>query len=367
MTNVPQMLVDKIALLQDFVWQRRACFNRPTGFGKSSLIAMLEELFTHGTERCADLAIAAHWQEKRYLVIALSLTGLSDPDTIESEVIARLAAAFSKAGFAGAQQVGARFATLNESLGSFDALRKKQPIVVLIDDWDYPVTANWGQPDAFAACQEVLNTLFAWTRELRSLHYLLLTGTCAFCQNELGAGQDLRDLSMDARFAALLGYTEAEIKQYFASELKAAAARLQLSESELMTELERHYGGYSFDGVTQLFCPAAINQFMACPELSWDAHIMQAARARIAPFLSKWRLKPNYWEQATAGTLEVMRYQLLSCCDYREIRLTPLLVQLGLLTFKQDLDPGDDCDLLHGYACGFTNEAAAHCCEQMLR
>lgn len=115
-------LVDKTALLQEFVHLRRACFNRPAGFGKSWLVAMLEELFSHGTEHCANLAIAEHWQEKRYPVISLSLEGLSDPATIDAEVTSRLAAAFVKAGFHDAAPISG---PLVESLGTLDKCRNK--------------------------------------------------------------------------------------------------------------------------------------------------------------------------------------------------------------------------------------------------
>ena len=227
--------------------------------------------------------------------------------------------------------------------------------------------ANLGQPDAFAACQEALNTLFAWTHDLRGLHYLLLTGTCAFFPSSLWTGQDVVDLSCDERFVALLGYTAAELKQFFEPQLKAVAERRQLSEAELMAELERHCGGYSFDGATRLYCPAAVNQFMEGPETAGDDCVMQSAAALIAPYLGQLRLKPNYWEQAGAETLVLRRSELLGSNDYRQLKLTPLLVQLGLMTFKEDLDPGESSDFMHGYACGFTNAAAEHCCKQLVR
>ena len=69
-------------------------------------MSMLEALFTHGTEQFEGLIIHDLWPpQERYPVVRVSLKGLSNHETSESELIERFCAAFAQAGFAGVNEV----------------------------------------------------------------------------------------------------------------------------------------------------------------------------------------------------------------------------------------------------------------------
>ncbi|MBO8415822.1 MAG: AAA family ATPase [Proteobacteria bacterium] len=83
------------------------------------------------------------------------------------------------------------------------------------------------------------------------------------------------DLSRDPKYARLLGFTAAEIKEYMGPELKLAAARhfgkdsAQVTADEIEELLElmaQHFGNYCFaPGISEgLYCPADLFDYFKC-------------------------------------------------------------------------------------------------------
>ena len=208
----------------------------PKALGKSILVSMLKELFTHGAQSpCFDgLAVQKEWNEPICEhVLVLSFTGLYVPDTFEADVCKRLRAAFSKAGIVGAWEVAADSTKLYMVARYLDLLRKDAEMVVLMDDWDEPLSRNLGNPAAFASNKAVLDTFYAWLRELNGVRFSLVTGVGRYSDSTFFSGHylnDISNISNDPAWAGLLGYTEADLQQHFGPYLTRAAALLHMSE-----------------------------------------------------------------------------------------------------------------------------------------
>jgi hypothetical protein len=91
-----------------------------------------------------------------------------------------------------------------------------------------------------------------------------MTGEMRFSQTSIFSDlNDVRDISEDPRFAALLGFTEEEVKHYFGDYLRASARALTLSETELLSVLKKRCGGFCFadSGSVTVFEPRALLTF----------------------------------------------------------------------------------------------------------
>ena len=263
-----KLLVDKTAQLAELAQGSTLFLARPNGFGKTLLLSTLQELFAHGAQdnpACAGLAVQARWPHGTFPVVRMSLAGLNNPTTLSADLAARLCSAFEAAGFTEAAALSAQGFSLTETLGELEVMTHGTDLVVLIDDWDLPLSAQLHHRAAFEANCKVLRQLAVWLRELPNLWFTLLTGVTCHQSSTIWGGSDIRDLTWEPAYADLLGYTAAELTTYFEDYLEVAAERLHLSTEELCLELERHYGGFCFDRAAQVkvFCPLAINRFFA--------------------------------------------------------------------------------------------------------
>ena len=211
---------------------------------------MLQELFAHGASdnpAFAGLAVQARWPHGIFPVVRLSLAGLTNPNMLSADLAARLCSAFEAAGFTEAVALSAQGFSLTETLGELEVMTHETDLVVLIDDWDFPLSAQLNNRVAFDTNSKVLWQLAAWLRELPNLWFMLLTGVTCHQSSTIWGGCDIRDLTWEPAYVDLLGYTKDELKTYFADYLEVAAERLHLSTQELCSELERHYGGFCFE------------------------------------------------------------------------------------------------------------------------
>ena len=92
------LFVDKTVKLADLAKKKKVFFARPRRLGKTMMLSMLEELFSHGAKdnRYFDgLAVQSLWTDtNRYPVINLTLYGHYDPDTFEHDLRKMLHSAF---------------------------------------------------------------------------------------------------------------------------------------------------------------------------------------------------------------------------------------------------------------------------------
>lgn len=281
-----KLLVDKTAQLAELAQGSTLFLARPNGFGKTLLLSTLQELFAHGAQdnpACAGLAVQARWSHGTFPVVRLSLASLTNPTTLSVDLAARLCSAFEVAGFTEAAALSEQGLSLTETLGELEVMTHRTDLVVLIDDWDFPLSAQLHNRAAFEANSKVLRQLAAWLRELPNLWFTLLTGVSCHQSSTIWGGSDIRDLTWEPEFADLLGYTQDELTTYFGGYLEVAAARLHLSTKELYSELERHYGGFCFDraGQVKVFCPLFINRFFA--------QVMGPHNAKTIPIFGDYR------------------------------------------------------------------------------
>lgn len=211
--------VDKTKLISDLIRYPRVYIARPHGFGKSTLVSTLAELFRHGSGLFEGKDIYKKWPEdKCYYVITIKLHGLEalPADRLEYRLCLRLVSAFINAGFNEAE------AYLN--CGDFDTLSvfltkivTKHHVVILIDDWDYPLRSmlcsnlDAHQTPLWDYCISVLKVVFDWLHDLPNLRFCLVTGELYGLSAHLKLSNDFVDLTFSSEFTALLGFTEIDI------------------------------------------------------------------------------------------------------------------------------------------------------------
>ena len=258
------LFVDKTAKIPRLLRYKKVFFARPRRFGKTTLASMLFELFMHGTEKFEGLAVYDTWPVKQcYPTIMISLYGLDQPEVFEATLCEKLSVALKDAGLfdlydrtKAITQLGAFFVEVKSDLAALNT-------VWLIDEWDFPLSANLDNRPAFDVNTQVLQKLFSNLRDLRNLRFMLVTGIMRYQNTSLFSGQDIVNISMNRAFADLLGYTQTELEANFAPYIERAAQLLGMSCEDFLEKLKLYYDGFYFDSKTSvsLYCPWSINSF----------------------------------------------------------------------------------------------------------
>ena len=216
--------VDKTPLIRQLVHDGRHYFlSRPRRFGKSLLVSTIKALFKGKETLFKGLDIHHHWDwSVPHPVVRLSFGAkYYDPDEIEGDVLEQLEAVEDEYGLtsASASNTGPRrlrnvLRRLHQKIG--------QRVVVLVDEYDKPILDVLNTPERARANREYLRGFYGVIKDsAEHVYFVFVTGISMFSKMSLFSGlNNLRDISLDPRFATICGYTDADIDTVFAPELK---------------------------------------------------------------------------------------------------------------------------------------------------
>ena len=233
--------VDKTAYIQRLRDEGKHYFlSRPRRFGKSLFLDTLKELFEGNEPLFKGLYIHDHWDwSVRYPVIRLSFGSgnFKESGDLQANLLDQLAAIERRTGVVvEAETVPGRFAYLIEALHD----RAGQPVAVLVDEYDKPILDALEIPEVARANRDFLRGLYATIKDSDAyIKFTFLTGVSKFSKVSLFSGlNNLKDITLDVRYSAICGYTDADLDTVFAPELPGFDR----------DEIRRWYNGYSWLG-----------------------------------------------------------------------------------------------------------------------
>lgn len=337
-----KIYVDKTALIYQLArYTDKFFLARPRRFGKSLLVSTLDSLFRNGTKEFQGLAIESLWQEKTYNVVRLDLLqskSFNSFSEFQEDFRERLELAFAPYGFVFDPSQRFKF------YPQLSRWLQSQPIsslVLLIDEYDAPLCMCLNNPELFT---QVRNELASFYAEVKShdeaFRFTFLTGITKFSQAGIFSElNDVTDISLDPKYGTLLGYTENEIKHYFAKFLKYSATQLHLSEDELLKRLTLHYDGFCFDETASIrvFNPWSVMQFLRQTHRGFQNYWIETGglmTALINYFKSHSLKNPAEFQEEKSITKEVLSASM----DQDSISDIALLTQTGYLTIKKYLN-----------------------------
>jgi hypothetical protein len=145
-------------------------------------------------------------------------------------------------------------------------LGEETGIVILIDEYEMAVTDFVGNDEKRLADNIFTLKKFYGTMKGAGgfIHRSYITGVSKIGQ--IGALSDLNmlnDLSLNERFSTLFGYTETELRHYYAEYITEAAKKHQCPEEEVLAQIKSYYNGYSWDGIAEnrVYNPFSIVNF----------------------------------------------------------------------------------------------------------
>ena len=223
--------VDKTALIYNLVTTGKIYFlSRPRRFGKSLLVSTLKNYFLGKKELFKGLAIEeleTAWSEYPVFHIDFNGSNFTVPGTLE-EILEGTIKGWERE-YGKSQDytdIGKRFAYILKQAHEQSGKR----CVVLIDEYDKPIldVLDTGIKDERQEQlledrnREVLKGFYSVFKAADDdLQFVLLTGVTKFSQVSVFSGfNQPADISMDSRYEALCGVTQAELEHYFSESLR---------------------------------------------------------------------------------------------------------------------------------------------------
>ena len=266
---------------------------RPRRMGKSTMVSTLEYLFSKGTVGTEGLYCYDHWKEtKRYFVFNLSFSKLESDsvDAFKYNLFRKLIIYANYFGVEIHQEDPIHLCFEQLVLQCVNKLSDKSfladhpelqdgerplctdKVVLLIDEYDTPLSENLDNKVVFDEIKKVYRTFFATIKDI-NFRFVFVTGVSSYAQTSIFSGANqFKNISLNDEYATCCGYTQDEIEHYFAPELKNAQEVLDLDYDELMAKLSYFYDGYLFtqlgnrdNSSKNVFSPVSVSSFLTSP------------------------------------------------------------------------------------------------------
>jgi hypothetical protein len=335
------LYIDKTNQIKQMLDEGKYYFlSRPRRFGKSMLVSTMQSLFEGHKELFDGLYIYDKWDwDTTYPVIRLSFDGVArDLADMKQDVrnILMENQEYLDISCPNPDDIGGCFKYLIRS--AYEKYGNK--VVILVDEYDKFIADNLDQLDIAKEGREVLKDLYNTIKGSdRYIKFTFLTGVSKFSRVSIFSGlNNLKDITLDERFATICGYTQNDLETVFADHLAGVD----------MEEVRRWYNGYNFLG-DKVYNPFDVLLFIDKGYVFrnyWFA-------TGTPTFLIKLIEKNNYY----IPQLDNLRVSemLIDSYDIDNIKLEPLLLQSGYLTVKEQKH------LSYGieYILGFPNKEVA--------
>ena len=235
--------VDKTGLAIDLIEQGTSYFlSRPRRFGKSLLLDTLKDLFEGQQDLFKGLAAETRWDwGRKFPVMRISFGGgvVHTREALDQIIHQQLAQFENRFNLPAAfPDLRSRFTDLIERLHK----QAGQRVVVLVDEYDKPILDNITDPAAARDMRDGLRNLYSVIKDCDAhIQFAMLTGVSKFSKVSLFSGlNNLNDITLDAPYSAICGYTDEDVDTVFKPEL------FDLDRDKI----REWYNGYNWTGTS---------------------------------------------------------------------------------------------------------------------
>ena len=214
--------------------------SRPRRFGKSLFLDTLKQMFEGKRSLFHGLAADERWDWSRtHPVIRISFGGgvLKNRAALDERLGELLQDNQDRLGLSCTHtSLSGRFSQLIAQAHA----QTGQTAVVLVDEYDKPILDNITDSAVALDMREGLKDIYSVLKDAdEHLRFVFITGVSKFSKVSLFSGLNhLEDITLDPRYSAICGYTDADVDTVFAPELPGLDRE----------EIRRWYNGYNWLG-----------------------------------------------------------------------------------------------------------------------
>jgi len=335
------LYIDKTKYIHTLIQGNCYFFARPRRFGKSLLCSTIIDIFQGKKELFKGLWIGDnldHWPVHPVIHIDFTIISYKTPQELRESLMRFFSKTALEHGLPALE-----FSTPGEMLELLmvQLLQKygqENKVVLIIDEYDKPILEHLHSPSVAEEMRDTLRALYGFIKGLdKHLRFVFITGVSRFSKTSVFSGlNQLVDISMDPRYANLVGLTQAEIAEFCALHLENAAVERQETSEYIMQQLTYWYNGYRFwaeqragqEKLARVYSPISIISFF--DKLEFQNYWFGTG---TPTFLIKLIQKNQYPVESFDGLKANL--QELATFEVDDLPLTTILYQAGYLTIKE--------------------------------
>ena len=136
-------------------------------------------------------------------------------------------------------------------------------VVLLLDEYDKPIQSSISKENR-SEFLDALNVFYSVIKAKSAmLRLAFITGVSKFCQDSLFSDlNNLTDITTDARYATMFGYTQGEFETNFAEHIAIAEKKQSLPHKDFLDKIRTWYDGYRFEeSAERVYNPVSLAKF----------------------------------------------------------------------------------------------------------
>jgi len=331
------LYVDKTQYVWQLVSSATSIYflSRPRRFGKSLLLSTLEAFFLNKRELFQGLAIerlapADFWQEWPVIHLdmaqASSKKGLDETRRAMDFYLRREAAKLGmtvEEGWTASETFQTLIDYMQEKSGG-------KQVVVLVDEYDKPILDALHTPYVDKVVGMMQDFYQIVKSNVANERFVFLTGVSKFSHTSLFSGfNNPTDISQRTDYAAMLGYTEQELRDNFAEYIDLTATKLDMGREALIDKMKLWYDGFRFTSdAAHVFNPVSVGKFF---QNGGDFENYWYSTGTPTFLVELMRTNPFQMDELTGRWVSPM---LFANSDATSVDPFAMAIQTGYLTIK---------------------------------
>lgn len=325
--------VDKTAFIHSLIKNKGKYYflARPRRFGKSLFLDTVAEYFSGNRRLFKGLAIdnlnPGEWESHPVLRLNMSGSNFQNRGDLTEHIQHQLSSIIEKNNLnVGYISAPSRFSDI-----LYESYKKTgKRVVVLIDEYDAPLSSTIDNPELQELYREQLHGLYSVLKNAEAyIHFCFLTGVTRYGKVSVFSGlNNLNDITFDNEYAGICGITESELHEYYDPGVEILAGTLKSTKEEIYEKLKFNYDGYHFSSsLLDVYNPYSINHVFSKKEFEdyW-------CQSGVPTILSK-SLLLNDFDVSRLNGMKVQKSALSDLSMYASNPI-PLFYQTGYLTLK---------------------------------
>ncbi len=296
--------------------------SRPRRFGKSLFLDTIQELFAGNELLFQGLDIYDKWDwSVSHPVVRLSFDGKYDsPDDIDGDIVDQLEMAERQAGLESTKSSAPAPRRLRMLLNRLHHATGQQ-VVVLVDEYDKPILDVIDRPEISTANRDYLRGFYGTIKgSARDVRFVFVTGVSMFSRVSLFSGlNNLRNISLDPKYATICGYTDRDLDTVFTPELPGLDR----------DQIRKWYNGYHWLGDEKLYNP--FDLLLLFETRNFEPHWFETGSPTfLFRMMMDREVSPMELEHRSTDARQLSRF------DVGDISIDALLFQTGYLTISDE-------------------------------